>query len=62
MQDSEAGDDDANEYGAAAGPGSRQQQAGQNVGLYGEIGQHNPKKAKAGAWMLAFSLCLGAVC
>lgn len=39
------------EYGAAAaaaGPGSSKQALGQNAGLYNEIGQLNPKKAKAG--------------
>lgn len=33
---------------AAAAGSSGRQAAGQNAGLYNELGQHNPKKAKAG--------------
>ena len=40
-------DQEAEAAGLGAGSSGRQA-AGQNVGLYNEIGQHNPKKAKAG--------------
>jgi hypothetical protein len=41
--------DESDEEVAAAAGGSGRQAAGQNLGLYNEIGQHNPKKAKADA-------------
>lgn len=40
--------DESDEEAAAAAGSSGRVAAGQNAGLYNEIGQHNPKKAKAG--------------
>jgi hypothetical protein len=41
--------DESDEDPAAVAGSSGRQAAGQTAGLYNEIGQHNPKKAKAGA-------------
>jgi len=47
--DMDASDHEQDDAAAGGGAGSSARQAaGQNAGLYNEIGQHNPKKAKAG--------------
>jgi hypothetical protein len=53
--------DESDEDEPAVAGSSGRQAAGQTAELYNEIGQHNPKKAKAGVWGLSTRLCAVAV-